>query len=160
MYGLRIQEGYRNEIQNQLVWRLDQLLYDIHHLIDDVECMTIRGNCNEIELILVENFGFTLEQIRLIEQKSYQFWKYNRGKYGGYVLTTDKSGEHIWTKNGKVVKPSFREPDNGIGDKDAIEAVKEFQIWLKESGITHMDWMIDADVICPAITEAEEYVLD
>ena len=61
MYGLRIQEGYRNEIQNQLVWRLDQLLYDIHHLIDDVECMTIRGNCNEIELILVENFGFTLE---------------------------------------------------------------------------------------------------
>ena len=160
MYGLKINKEDKVEIRNNLVRRLDALLNELHSLISGVERMTLRGNCNEIELILVEDFGFTHEQIILMEQKAYRFRRYNAGKYGGYVLTTDVDGKHIWKKGGNVVDPDFRKMDNGIGDGDAISAVREFQEWLRESGITGLAWMTDADIIYPAITEAEAFVLD
>lgn len=160
MYGLKINEEDKAEIQNNLVRRLDTLLNELHSLISSVERMNLRGNCNEIELILVEDFGFTQEQITLMEQKAYRFRRYNAGKYGGYVLTTDADGKHIWKKDGNIVDPDFRQMDNGIGDADAISAVREFQDWLKESGVIGLNWMTDADIVYPAITEAEAFVLD
>ena len=160
MYGLKVKEEDRAEIQNSLVGRLDALLNELHSMISSVERMNLRGNCNEIELILVDDFGFTHDQITLIEQKAYRFRQYNAGKYGGYVLTTDRDGEHIWKKGGKTVNPNFRKPDNGIGDEDAVNAVREFRQWLNETKITEIGWMKDADIIYPAILEAEGFALD
>ena len=160
MYRLKIQEKFQDEIQNKLVKRLDLLLYDTYHLISKVERLTIRGNCNEIELILLENFRFTQDQIILIEQKVYRFYRFCVGKYGGYVLTQDRDGNYIWKKHGQVVNPDFRKPDNGIGDTEAMEATRDFRKWIKETGITSIDWMVNADVIYPAIKEVEEYTLD
>ncbi len=81
-------------------------------------------------------------------------------KSGGYCLTSDDANNYFWLKDGNRVEPQFWLPDNGIGDKIAVEAAYEFKTWLEETKITKLEWMIEADIIYPAIEVVEKYSLE
>ena len=145
------------ELKNYLIKRLAHLLFDLQTWITMHNKEQVRGNCNEIELMLIHLFGMRMGQINLIEEKNVRFGKYTKMKYGGYSLTSDADGNYLWLKDGKRVEPEFWLVDNGIGDMRAVKAAFEFQSWLKETGITTLDWMIEADIIPPALLEVMEY---
>lgn len=151
----------RNEelqnLKNRLIRRLDGLLLDLKMWKTMHNKEQVRGNCNEIELLLIEEFGMNIQQIDLIEEKQVRFSRYVEKKNGGYCLTSDRDGNSIWLKDGEKVDPRFRLVDNGIGDMHAVEAAREFQMWLNEYGITRLDWMLEADIIYPALFEVMNY---
>ena len=151
------------ELQNlksRLIRRLDDLLLDLQMWKTMHNKEQVRGNCKELELMLIEQFGMNMHQIDLIEEKQVRFSRYVEKKNGGYCLSSDRDGNRIWLKDGEKVDPKFWLVDNGIGDINAVEAAREFQIWLNEYGITRLDWMLEADIIYPTILEVMNYSFD
>jgi len=148
------------KLKNYLIERLDHLLLDMQMQMTMHNKEQVRGNCNEIELMLINLFGMNMNQIDLIEEKAIRFAKYTKMKSGGYCLTSDDANNYFWLKDGNRVEPQFWLPDNGISDKIAVEAAYEFKTWLEETKITKLEWMIEADIIYPAIEVVEKYSLE
>ena len=147
------------ELKNYLIRRLDALWAETLR----PTCHNpnrIIGNCNEIELMLMYMFGMRVSQFDLIHEKVRRSKEYYRLKYGGYCLTSEVDGNHYTIKDGKRVEPKFWLVDNGIGDMRAVEAARDFQNWLKESGVTKLEWMLEADIIPPSLLEVEAYTFD
>ena len=140
----------QDALRRHLIHRLDALLTLSSLLVASPSEQTrIRGNCDEIELMLLEMLGMRMSDISLIEEKVQREQQYRQHKYGGYCLTGDGHGEHWWTKDGERLdsdRLDFRLPDNGIGDERAEEAEREFLRWVDESGIRDAKWLEEAGV--------------
>ena len=108
------------KLKNYLIKRLDALLADTVNEISISDRVRIEGNCNEIELMLLELFDVNTEQIELLKEKVRRSEEYYRLKYGGYCLTANSDGKHVTLKNGRIVEPKFWLVDNGVGDPDAV----------------------------------------
>ena len=145
------------KLKNYLIKRLDALLADTVNEISISDRVRIEGNCNEIELILLELFDVNTEQIELLKEKVRCSEEYYRLKYGGYCLTENSDGKHVTLKNGRIVEPKFWLVDNGVGDMQAVIAAYDFQKWLKMTGVTKLKWMLEAEIIPPSLIEAEQY---
>lgn len=143
-------------LKNRLIRRLDQLLQELEICTTMHNKERVRGNCNEIELMLMEQFGMRREELELVEKKAIKFKEYSQSKYGGYHPKSE-DGVTRWLKDGKILNPNFKLVDNGVGDMRAVEATREFQSWLKETGITELDWMLEAEIIYPAIIQVMDY---
>lgn len=148
------------KMKNHLIRRLDSLLTEMHMLVaSPTEQTRIRGNCNEIEIMLVEFYGLRMADIDLMEAKAWQEHRYLVGKHGGYCLTGDGNGNHWWLKGHERVDSdalNFRLPDNGIGDKLASKAEAEFRKWIAESGIEEAEWLRKAGVTLPKLGDARK----
>ena len=146
-----------SKLKNHLIHRLDLLLGEMYMLIaSPIEQQHIRGNCNEIEILLIEFFGMTGEQIDLIEEKARKEREYFSKKHGGYCLTGDGKGNHWWLKDHERVdteKLNFCLTDNGVGDERARQAEANFRQWISESGIDEAEWLQEADVTLPRLSE-------
>ena len=146
-----------DEFKNHLIKRLSSLLSEMHMIVaSPSEQQRIRGNCNEIELMLIELFGITGEQIALIEAKACKEHEYLSKKHGGYCLTGDGQGNHWWLKDHERVdteRLNFCLSDNGIGDERARQAEADFRKWIAESGIEDATWLSDAGVTLPCLSE-------
>lgn len=144
-------------LQKHLIRRLDSLLSEMHMIIaSPVEQTRIRGNCNEIEMMLIELFGMTGRQIDLIEAKARKEHEYLSKKHGGYCLTGDGQGNHWWLKGNEQVdteRLNFCLSDNGIGDERARQAEADFRKWIAESDIEDATWLSDAGVTLPRLSE-------
>ena len=140
----------QDALRCHLIRRLDALLTLSSLLVASPSEQTrIRGNCDEIELMLLEMFGMRMSDISLIEEKVHQERQYQKHKYGGYCLTGDGHGERWWMKDGERLdsdKLDFRLSDNGIGDEQAEQAERDFLRWINESGIREVAWMEEAGV--------------
>ena len=145
------------KLKNYLIQRLDALLADTVNEISISDRVRIEGNCNEIELMLLELFDVNTEQIELLKEKVRRSEKYYRLKYDGYCLTRDSDGKPVTLKNGKIVEPKFWLADNGVGDMQAVIAAYDFQKWLKMTGVTKLKWMLEAESIPPSLIEVEQY---
>ena len=145
-------EGYSktfSEMKNYLIERLDLLLVETITSLSEYDRIRIRGNCNEIELMLIYEFGLSLDNIKLIEAKVSRAQDYYRKKYGGYCLTGSNNKNSHWLKDGNIVER--------IGDMRAVRAAYEFQEWLKERDIINLEWMREADIIQPSLVEVVNY---
>ena len=145
------------KLKNYLIKRLDALLADTVNEISISDRVRIEGNCNEIELMLLELFDVNTEQIELLKEKVRRSEEYDRLKYGGYCLTANSDGKHVTLKNGRIVEPKFWLVDNGVGDMQAVIAAYDFQKWLKMTGVTKLKWMLEAEIIPPSLIEVEKY---
>ena len=145
------------KLKNYLIKRLDALLADTVNEISISDRVRIEGNCNEIELMLLELFDVNTEQIELLKEKVRRSEEYYRLKYGGYCLTANSDGKHVTLKNGRIVEPKFWLVDNGVGDMQAVIAAYDFQKWLKMTGVTKLKWMLEAEIIPPSLIEVEKY---
>lgn len=145
------------ELKRHLIRRLDLLLGEMHGLVaSPSDQQRIRGNCNEIELMLIELFGMRMADIDLIEAKAWRERRYFEGKHGGYCLTGDGEGGHRWLRGSEPVdseRLSFRLSDNGIGDERARQAEADFRNWVAESGIGDAEWLRDAGVELPRLSD-------
>ena len=95
------------KLKNYLIERLDHLLLDMQMQMTMHNKEQVRGNCNEIELMLINLFGMNMNQIDLIEEKAIRFAKYTKMKSGGYCLTSDYANNYFWLKDGNRVEPQF-----------------------------------------------------
>ena len=145
------------KLKNYLIQRLDALLADTVNEISISDRVRIEGNCNEIELMLLELFDVNTEQIELLKEKVRRSEEYYRLKYDGYCLTANSDGKHVALKNGRIVEPKFWLVDNGVGDMQAVIAAYDFQEWLKMTGVTKLKWMLEAVIIPPSLIEVENY---
>jgi hypothetical protein len=146
----------KEKYKNELLKKMEGFLSDSYHLIVPYESEQSRDEAYKIECELIERYGMSQEQIDLVKEMCDRFAEYNRLKHGGYCLTGNGE-ERYCIKNGKRVDPKFWLVDNGIGDLRAVKAAYAFQTWLRKTGITKLDWMLEADLICPAIFKVEEY---
>lgn len=108
------------KLKNYLIQRLDALLADTVNEISISDRIRIEGNCNEIELMLLELFDVNTEQIELLKEKVRRSEEYYRLKYDGYCLTANSDGKHVTLKNGRIVEAKFWLVDNGVGDMQAV----------------------------------------
>ena len=83
------------KLKNYLIERLDHLLLDMQMQMTMHNKAQVRGNCNEIELMLINLFGMNMNQIDLIEEKAIRFAKYTKMKSGGYCLTSDDANNYL-----------------------------------------------------------------
>ena len=145
------------KLKNYLIQRLDALLADTVNEISISDRIRIEGNCNEIELMLLELFDVNTEQIELLKEKVRRSEEYYRLKYDGYCLTANSDGKHVTLKNGRIVEAKFWLVDNGVGDMQAVITAYDFQKWLKMTGVTKLKWMLEAEIIPPSLIEVEQY---
>ena len=145
------------KLKNYLIQRLDALLADTVNEISISDRIRIEGNCNEIELMLLELFDVNTEQIELLKEKVRRSEEYYRLKYDGYCLTANSDGKHVMLKNGRIVEAKFWLVDNGVGDMQAVITAYDFQKWLKMTGVTKLKWMLEAEIIPPSLIEVEQY---
>lgn len=136
------------EMKNWLLSRMHLLWCDCFSATTpSYERVDLRGRCDEIRRILLYNFGMKSAELDLVEEYSRQFVLYHSKKEGGYISTSDKDGNSIWIKDGKVVKPKFWLPDNGIGDERALEAERVFGEWKSEHHIDELELLRDAGIV-------------